>query len=145
LSAGATLCGAGGLRLVAREGALALGLVFAAAAILCSAAVVLLRLDALAFTSCLFKLFTGIACPSCGTTRALASLAALDLPRAFALNPLAALAAVALVAWGAADAVLLARGRSLRLEASGAAADWLRAAALAAIALNWGYLVLAAR
>ncbi|MFT4257303.1 MAG: DUF2752 domain-containing protein [Pseudoxanthomonas sp.] len=41
------------------------------------------------FPGCMFRAFTGLYCIGCGTTRMLHALAHLDLPRAFAMNPLA--------------------------------------------------------
>lgn len=43
-------------------------------------------------TGCVFKAGTGVPCPSCGSTRALESLAAGDLVGALLVNPLAVLA-----------------------------------------------------
>lgn len=43
------------------------------------------------FPPCMFHLFTGCWCVSCGLTRALHALVHGDLPRAFAMNPLAML------------------------------------------------------
>ncbi len=44
--------------------------------------------DARFFPKCLFFAATGLACPGCGTTRALHALLHLDVVEAFALNPL---------------------------------------------------------
>ncbi|MFT3755016.1 MAG: DUF2752 domain-containing protein [Pseudoxanthomonas sp.] len=41
------------------------------------------------FPGCMFRAFTGLYCIGCGTTRMLHALAHFDLPRAFAMNPLA--------------------------------------------------------
>ena len=38
--------------------------------------------------SCLFRQITGLLCPGCGNTRAALALLRLDLPAAFAYNPL---------------------------------------------------------
>ncbi len=105
----------------------------------------LLRLDRLPFAICAFKAFTGLPCPTCGSTRAAAHLARLDLAGALALNPLATAAAAALVAWGLLDLVLMARGRALGLEVSPPVARVLRVAAVAALLANWAYLVAAGR
>jgi len=50
------------------------------------------------FTPCFFKNLTGIACPSCGTTRAVLVLAQGDLKSSLAINPVGILAAMMLVA-----------------------------------------------
>ena len=58
-------------------------------------------------TVCLFKHVTGLACPSCGSTRSILSIIEGDLDAAFMLNPLGFLALLALAAvpiigiWGA--------------------------------------------
>jgi hypothetical protein len=61
------------------------------------------------------------------------------------MNPLATLAGLAVVPWGIADFVLLARGRALVLEVSGRAARLLRFGAVAAVLVNWVYLLLVGR
>ncbi|HET7293596.1 MAG TPA: DUF2752 domain-containing protein [Vicinamibacteria bacterium] len=105
----------------------------------------LLRLDRLPFAICAFKAFTGLPCPTCGSTRAAAHLARLDLAGALAQNPLATAAAGALVAWGVLDLLLMLRGRALWLEVSPAVARALRLGAVAAIVANWAYLIAAGR
>lgn len=105
----------------------------------------LLRLDRLPFAICAFKALTGLPCPTCGSTRAVARLARLDLAGAFEMNPLATAAAAGLLAWGLLDLLLLARGRALGLEMSPTAGRVLRVAAVAAIVANWAYLIAAGR
>jgi hypothetical protein len=129
----------------ARPGGLALGAIFGPLAGALVVGVGLLGLDRLPVSLCVFKVLTGWPCVSCGSTRVLARLFHLDLAGAVALNPLAALGVAAAVAWGLADVVLLARGRALTVEASPAAGRVLRWGALAAVLLNWGYLVAAGR
>ena len=46
---------------------------------------------------CVFLNITGVPCPTCGTTRALAALAALDPLSAFRLNPLTTAAVLAAI------------------------------------------------
>jgi len=41
------------------------------------------------FPGCMFRALTGFYCPGCGMTRMLHALAHFDVPRAFAMNPLA--------------------------------------------------------
>jgi len=55
--------------------------------------------DALPLRLCLLKATTGIPCPTCGATRALGRLGALDLSAALGLNPGVTLAWAALVFW----------------------------------------------
>ena len=133
------------MRLSARPGAAPLGLIFLACAAVIAAAVGLLHLDRLPVTLCAFKAVTGLPCLSCGTTRALARLVVLDLPGAVAMNPLAAALGIALVPWGVGDLVLLRRGSALALEVTPRAAPLLTAAAVALVAVNWAYLMVAGR
>jgi hypothetical protein len=49
---------------------------------------------------CPFRTLTGVACPSCGTTRAFEALAHGDLSTAFSLNPLAVTGLLAFVTGG---------------------------------------------
>ena len=133
------------MKLVVREGATPLGAIFLVCGIVLAAAVGLLHLDRLPITLCAFKAATGLPCLSCGTTRAFARLFTLDVPGAVAMNPLAAAVALALVPWGVADLVLLARQRALALEISPGLAPAVRVAALATVALNWAYLIAAGR
>lgn len=51
------------------------------------------------FTPCLFKNITGIPCPSCGITRSLILLSHGDFGGALYLNPLAIVAAIALISF----------------------------------------------
>jgi hypothetical protein len=132
------------LRLVARAGP-PLGLIFGACGLLATIAVGLLHLDRMPFSLCYLKLITGLPCPTCGSTRALGRLFALDAPGAFAMNPLAAFAVALLVAWAAADLALLPRGRALGIEVKPRLGSVLRAAAVVAITANWAYLILAGR
>jgi hypothetical protein len=126
------------LRLVSRPGP-PLGLIFAGIAGLAALTVGLLHLDRLPVALCYLKAFTGLPCPTCGSTRALGRLFALDLPGAFAMNPLMTLAAIVVALWAAADLALLPRRRALGLE-------WLRlgvqlrVAAVVVILANWIYL-----
>lgn len=129
----------------ARRGGVPLGAILGAVAALAAAAVALLPLDRLPWTVCYFKAITGWPCLSCGSTRALTRLLALDLPGALAMNPLATLGLLALAPWAAADAALLAVGRSLSVELGRSVGRAARVALLAALAANWLYLVAAGR
>jgi hypothetical protein len=133
------------MRLVARPGGTPLGAIFLACGIVMAAGIGLLHLDALPMALCAFKAVTGVPCLTCGTTRALARLFTLDVPGAVAMNPLAAAVGLALVPWGAADLLLLARERALALEITPGFAPLVRAAAVALVAANWAYLIVAGR
>lgn len=122
-----------------------LGLVFAGAGVVAGAAVLLLRLDRLPFVFCTFKQLTGLPCPTCGGTRALGRLAALDLQGAFAMNPLAVTLAGVVALWAVSDLVLLPRRQSLRIEIRKDLAMPVRVTVLLVALLNWAYLVLAGR
>jgi hypothetical protein len=129
----------------ARPGGVPVGAILAAWGLVAIGAIAVLHLDRLPFSLCVFKAVTGLPCMTCGTTRALARLAHLDLTGALAMNPLAALGALASLPWAAADLALLPRGRTLSLELSPAAARVARIAAVTAVLANWAWLVAAGR
>lgn len=133
------------LRLVAREGAPPLGVVFGGIGVLAGAAVVFLHLDRLPFALCIFKGLTGLPCPTCGSTRALGRLFSLDLAGALAMNPFATLVALLMVGWALADLALLPRRQALGLELSPRLGFALRVAALFLFLANWAYLVATGR
>jgi hypothetical protein len=122
-----------------------LGLIFGGIGLLAALAVGVLRLDRLGVPLCYVKAFTGLPCPTCGSTRVLARLFDLDFAAALAMNPLATLAFLVLAAWAFADLVLLTRGRALGVRVEPRAANLLRVAALGAVLANWLYLLHAGR
>lgn len=122
-----------------------LGAIFAGAFLVAALAVGLLGLDRLPLTACTFKAFTGWPCLSCGSTRAFGRLFALDLPGALAMNPLAALGVLLVLAWGLLDLALLPTGRALRVTPSAGLARVLRVLAVVAVVANWAWLVAAGR
>jgi hypothetical protein len=132
-------------RLTARAGAPPLGAIFGAIGLVAGAAVWLLHLDRFPMTLCLFKGLTGLPCPTCGSTRALGHLVALDFGGALRMNPFTTLAAVVIAAWAAADLALLPRRQALGLEVSPRLAFALRVGALVVFVANWVYLVAAGR
>jgi hypothetical protein len=132
------------LRLLAREGP-PLGLIFGAIGALGAVVVGLLHLDRMKLPLCYVKALTGLPCPTCGSTRAAGRLFDLDLPGAFAMNPLATLAALAIAAWALGDLLLLPRRRALGIEVAPRAAAALRIGIVVAAVLNWAYLLAAGR
>jgi hypothetical protein len=133
------------VRLEARAGAPPLGAIFGGIGLLAAAAVWLLRLDRIPLTFCLFKAFTGLPCPTCGSTRALGRLFALDLAGALRMNPFTTVAAVVVAAWAVVDLALMPRRRALGLEVSPRLGFALRVGALVLFVANWVYLVAAGR
>jgi hypothetical protein len=133
------------IRLTARPGAPPLGAIFGAIGALSAATVWLLRLDRIPLTFCAFKGLTGLPCPTCGSTRALGRLFALDLAGALSMNPLTTVAAVVVAGWAAADLALLPRRRALGLDVAPRLGFALRAGVLLLFVANWAYLVAAGR
>ena len=91
---------------------------------------------------CNFHRWTGVACPSCGATRAVLALAHGRVGDAFGWNPLVALVAAVLAGGALAVPVVVATTRRVPVLSGRIprAAWWILAAAIAA---NWAYLVLA--
>lgn len=134
-----------GFRLHAAPGRLPLGAILGAIGLVGAGAVAVLGLHRLPFPVCLFKLATGLPCPTCGSTRAAAHLTHLDVAAAFVMNPLATAGMLLIGAWAVADALLLMRGRALDLQVGPRLGVVLRVGAAAAVALNWAYLIAAGR
>jgi hypothetical protein len=146
VSRGAEAASAGPpFRLVARPKAPPLGAIFGGIGLFAGAAVWLLRLDRIPLTLCVFKGLTGLPCPTCGSTRALGRLFALDFAGALAMNPFTTVVAVVVAAWGVADLALLPRGHAVGLEVSPRLGFALRVLALVLFLANWVYLVAAGR
>jgi len=122
-----------------------LGLIAGAALVAGGLAVRLLSLDNLGFSVCSLKLWTGLPCPTCGSTRALGCLAHLDVAGAFAMNPLATLAAGTVLLWALSDLVLLPARRSLSLAIAPSWHPFVLRLMVAALAVNWAYLIAAGR
>jgi hypothetical protein len=128
-----------------RPGAVPLGLILAGIALGAVVLTGLLHLEGLPLTVCTFKLLTGWACMTCGSTRTLAHLYRLDLFGALAMNPLATLSVLGLLPWALGDLVLLARGRALAVTVSPGLGRLLRVVAVLAVASNWDYLLAVGR
>jgi hypothetical protein len=129
----------------AARGGIPLGAILLGIATLGGIAVFLLHLDRLPIFICLFRAVTGIPCMTCGATRAAARLVAGDIAGALAMNPLATVAGLALIPWGLADLALLPRGAALAVDVTPGTARALRIGAVAAVLLNWAYLVTVGR
>ena len=125
--------------------AVPLGAILGGIAALATVVIGFVQLDRLPLTVCTFKALTGWACMTCGATRALAALFALDLPGALALNPLVTVGVLALVPWALADLALLSRGRALRVELAPGVARVARVAFVVAVTANWAYLLAVGR
>ncbi len=133
------------LSLYTRSGALPLGALFGGITALGCATVGLLGLDHLGPTFCLFRLTTGLPCPTCGATRALGRLAHLDLAGAFVMNPLMAAGALLLLLWGLLDLALLPTRRALRLAVPAPWHGTVRLLVVVALVLNWAFLLFVRR
>ncbi len=133
------------IRLSARANAPPLGAIFGGIGLIAAAAVRLLHLDRIPFSLCYFKAFTGLPCPTCGTTRTLGRLFALDLPGALRMNPFATLLALVVAAWALADLALLPRRQALDVQVSPRVGFALRVGVLVLFLANWVYLVAAGR
>ena len=89
---------------------------------------------------CIFYAWTGIPCPTCGTTRAAVAFLGGHMVEAFSTNPLAAAGGFLFVA-GAPVVFLWAFSGIPMPRVSGPLPPWLRFAALSIICLNWVYLI----
>lgn len=95
---------------------------------------------------CVFKTLTGLPCPSCGVTRAVIALSRGQLGQGLFMNPLAAIACgAALLYFVYAAAVLALRLPRLRPVLTPAGGRALRVATVAAIAINWVWLIATGR
>jgi hypothetical protein len=85
---------------------------------------------------CHFRRFTGMPCPTCGSTRA--GMAAFEgrFADAIAFNPFMCAAAVVALAWAV---MRFGFGRKLVLSRGVQVGFWSAAALL--LAVNWGYLI----
>ncbi len=95
------------------------------------------------FPQCLLRKFTGIPCPTCGSTRSLAAWAHLDLEQALLFNPLFFLVCVALMIWFTARGVELLLHRTFLPNLRLAFRGWpLWKIGGVLLLLNWLYLCL---
>ncbi|HEY8548852.1 MAG TPA: DUF2752 domain-containing protein [Vicinamibacterales bacterium] len=91
---------------------------------------------------CTLKVLTGIPCPTCGMTRAVLALTRGDFLLALTMNPLVVVGAIVAACYGVYAAAVLALGLP-RFRPQLNARDWVavRVVALAAMALNWAWLI----
>ncbi len=91
---------------------------------------------------CPLRVLTGIPCPACRATRALAALLSGHPGAALGLNPLAALVALGCIGAALVSAARrLAGGSPLSLQLGRRESALLRLGAVAALSANWIYLV----
>jgi len=86
--------------------------------------------------ACLFKTWTGLPCPLCGTTRAVVVLAKLDLAEAFVRYPLQSVFWVVAVGGGLVAGVAALLGHRLPRRPW---PRWTWAILAAAVVVNWIY------
>jgi hypothetical protein len=92
---------------------------------------------------CPFRMLTGLPCPACGGTRALAALALGNLRQSLAFNPLVSLAALGIVAAATSSLARRIAGRpAFRLLLSPRDHRFLRILCLLVLGVNWAYLLL---
>lgn len=100
-----------------------------------------LGLDHAGVAFCFFKSFTGYACFTCGTTRALGHLAAFDIPRAFVVQPLVTVGTLGMLLWGALDASLALASKRTIFRLEGRSSRIVFFAFLTLAIANWIYLL----
>ena len=92
--------------------------------------------------NCPFHTMTGIACPTCGSTRALVQLAHGSVLNALSLNPLFVLAALLALAWLILDiAQLLFRAPSPVVTVTRPEGTLIRVGVLLLFLANWSFLI----
>jgi hypothetical protein len=92
---------------------------------------------------CVFRSLTGFPCPTCGTTRAATAFLDGHLIAALAANPLAAVAGLLFVV-GAPLAAFWAVARWPVPVLPTPLPGWMRGGAVAVVAANWLYIIIAA-
>jgi hypothetical protein len=103
--------------------------------------------DLISLGACPWRALSGVPCPTCGGTRALMELTRLDVAGALQMNPLVALAglAAAVYAVHALGVLLLGRRRWRPDISSPQVLPMVRVGVVAALLLNWAYLMVAGR
>jgi len=103
--------------------------------------------DLISMGACPWRALSGIPCPTCGGTRCMIELTHLEFGAALAMNPLVTLAGLAAAAYAVhALGVWLLGWRRWRPNVSSPRAQRvLRIGTVAALLLNWIYLILVGR
>ncbi len=101
--------------------------------------------DEISFLRCPFHTLTSLPCLACGGTRAVMAFVRLDFGRAFAMNPLVALGAVAGSLYLLHSVRVLFTRKPWRPEVPPVLRRVLRRLAIAAVAANWVYLIAVGR
>ena len=128
-------------REVTREG-LELGLVFGGVLLLAAALGTAWLQFGLPRPICYFHEWTGVPCPTCGSTRLLGALLRGDLAAALAWNPLVFMTLAGVLTWGvAAGARRLLGLPAWRLRLEPRERNGLRLGAVAVIVAGWSYLI----
>ena len=89
---------------------------------------------------CTFKSLTGIACPTCGTTRAAMALARFDVVTAMTHYPLPTVGWIVFLGGGLTAAAMTLIGWTPP-EIPSRLPGWARAAVVAALLVNWVYAI----
>ncbi|MCP4221536.1 MAG: DUF2752 domain-containing protein [bacterium] len=127
-----------------KKGELNLPLIYGAIALLLGVMAYMLHLqNRMPLMRCPFKAFTGIPCPTCGSTRLVQGIFSADLPTAFAFNPLLFLTGFALIAWVVYGVTMLFYRRRLQLVLSPKEGLVFRLGIVAVFLVNWVYLIAA--
>jgi hypothetical protein len=131
--------------IVVRKGAVPVGAVLAALETLAAIIIRVLNLDRVPVTLCSFRAITGMPCMSCGSTRALARLAAFDPLAALRIQPLFTVLMLGVIVFGLADlAVFVAKRKVLSIQCTRSSFKWLAVIVVVLILANWIYLLLGA-
>ena len=130
------------MKLERQAGEPPLGAIFGAVGLTGAALAALWLRLGLPLPVCYFHQWTGLPCPSCGSTRLVESLLAGDLLGAARWNPLVFLALAGVALWAALSTARLLLGRpAWRVELRSGERVALRFLAGAALVAGWAYLI----
>lgn len=100
-------------------------------------------LDRIPFFPCVFKSVTGYPCATCGSTRLVLNLLAMDIWSAFLSNPFLFLLGILFGVWGLYGFYIWFTGNKIRIRWTQKEARRFRWGVLILFLLNWLYLILA--